>query len=55
MGGKWLDYLKEIAPNTANVALLYNPNTAPYAPMFLPAMQAAAPRMKMTLVPFLVR
>jgi putative ABC transport system substrate-binding protein len=55
MGGKWLDYLKEVAPGTANVALLYNPDTAPYAPMFLPAMQAAAPRMKLTLVPSLVR
>jgi putative tryptophan/tyrosine transport system substrate-binding protein len=54
MGGKWLDYLKEIAPGTANVALLYNPDTAPYAPMFLPAMQAAAPRMKIALAPALV-
>jgi putative ABC transport system substrate-binding protein len=55
IGGKWLDYLKEIAPATANVTLLYNPDTAPYAPMFLPAMQAAAPRMKVTLAPVLVR
>jgi len=55
MGGKWLDYLKEVTPDAANVALLYNPNTAPYAPMFLPAMQAAAPRMKVTLAPSLVR
>lgn len=55
IGGKWLDYLKEVAPNTATIALLYNPDTAPYAPMFLPAMQAAAPRMKVTLVPHLVR
>jgi putative ABC transport system substrate-binding protein len=55
IGGKWLDYLKEVAPDTANVALLYNPDTAPYAPMFVPAMQAAAPRMKVTLVPHLVR
>jgi putative tryptophan/tyrosine transport system substrate-binding protein len=55
MGGKWLDYLKEVAPDTANIALLYNPDTAPYAPMFLPAMEAAAPRMKVTLATFLVR
>jgi putative ABC transport system substrate-binding protein len=55
LGGKWLDYLKEVAPATANVALLYNPDTAPYAPMFLPAMQAAAPRMQVTLLPHLVR
>ncbi len=55
MGGKWLDYIKEVAPDTANVALLYNPDTAPYAPMFLPAMQSAAPRMKLTLATFAVR
>jgi putative ABC transport system substrate-binding protein len=55
MGGKWLDYLKEVAPATAKVALLYNPDTAPYGPMFLPAMQAASPRMKITLAPAAVR
>ena len=55
MGGKWLDYLKEVAPDTADVALLHNPDTAPYAPMFLPAMQAAASRMKVTLVSSPVR
>ena len=28
MGGKWLALLKEIAPGTARVAFLYNPETA---------------------------
>jgi putative ABC transport system substrate-binding protein len=27
MGGKWLETLKEIAPDVANVALIYNPQT----------------------------
>ena len=27
MGGKWLQILKEVAPSTRRVALLYNPNT----------------------------
>jgi putative ABC transport system substrate-binding protein len=51
IGGKWLDYLKEVAPGTESVTLLYNPDTAPYAPMFFPSMQAAASRMKVSIRP----
>jgi putative ABC transport system substrate-binding protein len=29
MGGKWLEILKEIAPGTARVGVLFNPDTAP--------------------------
>src|SRR5436305_2534690 len=29
MGGKWLEILKEIAPRTARVGVLFNPDTAP--------------------------
>jgi putative tryptophan/tyrosine transport system substrate-binding protein len=49
MGGKWLGYLKEIAPRTASVTAMFNPDTAPYAPMFLPVMEAAAPALKVSL------
>jgi putative tryptophan/tyrosine transport system substrate-binding protein len=49
MGGKWLELLKELAPRLARIAIIYNPETAPYAPMFFPAMQAAAPRMAVAL------
>jgi putative ABC transport system substrate-binding protein len=49
LGGKWLELLKQAAPRLKHIAILYNPDTAPYAPMFLPAMQAAAPRMAVTL------
>jgi putative ABC transport system substrate-binding protein len=31
MGGKWLELLKEIAPQLRRVAFLFNPATAPYA------------------------
>jgi putative ABC transport system substrate-binding protein len=30
MAGKWAEMLKEIAPGTARVAFLFNPETAPY-------------------------
>ena len=35
MGGKWVELLIEIAPHVSQVALLFNPETAPYAPKFL--------------------
>jgi putative ABC transport system substrate-binding protein len=49
MGGKWLEALKEVAPNVARITIIYNPETAPYGPMFFPAMQAAAPKMAVVL------
>jgi putative ABC transport system substrate-binding protein len=49
MGGKWLAVLKEAVPRVRRIAIIYNPDTAPYAPMFFPAMQAAAPKMAVAL------
>src|SRR5262245_20363324 len=53
MVGKWLELLKQIAPNTKKVAVLYNPDSAPHS-IFLPplkdAMQAFAMQMVTTLV-----
>jgi putative ABC transport system substrate-binding protein len=43
MVGKWLSMLKEIAPQTAGVALLGNPKTAVYYDYLLRAAEAAAP------------
>lgn len=48
IAGKWLQLLKEISPGTDRIALMYNPTTAPFA-IFLPVMQAEAPRMGVTL------
>jgi len=43
IGGKWLQLLKEIAPEVVRITMMYNPDTAPYARSFLePAKTAAA-------------
>jgi putative tryptophan/tyrosine transport system substrate-binding protein len=42
MAGKWVELLKEIAPRTTNCALLFNPETAPYADYFMGPFNAAA-------------
>jgi putative tryptophan/tyrosine transport system substrate-binding protein len=41
-GGKWVELLKEIAPRTARVALLFNPATTPPLKFYMPSVQAAA-------------
>ena len=43
MGSKWLELLKGVAPQVASVAIMYNPQTAPYAGAFLRPIKAAAP------------
>ena len=43
IAGKWLQLLKEIDPRITRVALVYNPNTAPFAEEFLHSAQSAAP------------
>jgi putative ABC transport system substrate-binding protein len=40
--GKWLQLLKEIAPVVTRVAVIFNPNTAPYGTSANPAIEAAA-------------
>ena len=35
IGSKWLQTIKQIAPNVTRVAVLFNPTTAPYAPLYL--------------------
>jgi putative tryptophan/tyrosine transport system substrate-binding protein len=35
MVGKWLEMLKEMAPGVRRVALIFNPQTAPYYPIYL--------------------
>ena len=53
LGGKWLELLKEVAPQLTHVSVMVNPDTAPYAPMFMPTMQDAANAIR--LVPSPVR
>jgi putative tryptophan/tyrosine transport system substrate-binding protein len=46
--GKWLQLLKEIAPSVARVAVIFNPDTAPFAPLFNRAVEASAPSVGVT-------
>jgi putative ABC transport system substrate-binding protein len=43
IGGKWLEMLREMAPAVTRVAVVFNPQTAPFAPLFLRSIEAAAP------------
>ena len=42
LGGKWMELLKEIAPRTVRIELLFNPATAVPLQYSLPSIQAAA-------------
>jgi putative tryptophan/tyrosine transport system substrate-binding protein len=41
-GGKWVELLKEIAPHTLRIVLLFNPETAAPPKYFMPSIQTAA-------------
>jgi putative tryptophan/tyrosine transport system substrate-binding protein len=43
MGGKWLETLKQMAPAVKRAALLFNPDTAPFAGSFVRVIEDAAP------------
>ena len=43
MASKWLELLKEVAPQAASVAIIYNPQTAPYAGALLRSIETAGP------------
>ena len=49
LGAKWLELLKEIAPRVTRVAVLYNPNTAPYATLFSRSAEVVAQKMAVEL------
>jgi putative tryptophan/tyrosine transport system substrate-binding protein len=42
MGAKWLETLKEVAPQIGRVGVLFNPRTAPYGKSFMQSMETAA-------------
>ena len=47
--GKWLQLLKEVAPRVTRIAVIFNPDTAPFAPLFNRAIEAAAPTFGITV------
>ncbi len=50
LSGKWLELLHEIAPSVSRVALLFNPQTAPYAQYYLETFRSAAAAMGIAAV-----
>jgi putative tryptophan/tyrosine transport system substrate-binding protein len=49
IGGKWPGFLKEIAPATAQVGFMFNPDTATYTEPFLRQAEAAADQLGIKL------
>jgi putative ABC transport system substrate-binding protein len=49
IGGKWLQLLKEVDPRIGRVGIIYNPQTAPFAGLFLRSVEAAAPGLAVTV------
>jgi putative ABC transport system substrate-binding protein len=49
MIGKWLEILKEIVPGVRRITLMFNPETAPYYPIFLRDFAATAPPLAVEL------
>jgi len=49
MAGKWLEILTQMTPPVAQVAVLYNPATAPYAGRMMRAVEEAAPYFAVTV------
>ncbi|MEA2882739.1 MAG: hypothetical protein QOH32_1995 [Bradyrhizobium sp.] len=39
MGAKWVELLKEIAPKVTHITVINNPDSAPFAKMFLPSIE----------------
>jgi putative tryptophan/tyrosine transport system substrate-binding protein len=42
LGSKWIEILKDIAPNTKHAAILFNPKTAPFFTYYVAPFEAAA-------------
>lgn len=49
VAGKWLELLKELAPQTSLVSLLFNPKTAPQSAYYLKLLEAVAPSLALKL------
>jgi putative ABC transport system substrate-binding protein len=55
LGTKWMEALKQIAPNLNRVTTILNPETAPYYPLYLHAIEEAASSFAVKLIPVEVR
>ena len=50
IGGKWLQLLKQIDARITRIGVIYNPQTAPFARLFLNSVQSAAPALSVRSV-----
>jgi putative ABC transport system substrate-binding protein len=50
IAGKWLEILKELSPGAQHAGVIFNPKTAPHS-IFLPVMEATAPKLGVTVTP----
>src|SRR5262249_50109496 len=50
MGAKWLEFLKEVAPDTASCACIFNPQTSPNSRVFIGPMLAVRQSMNVDAV-----
>jgi putative ABC transport system substrate-binding protein len=55
LGSKWLELLHEVVPSLRRVAMMFNPDTAPYAPYYLDPFQAAAASLSIEAIAARVR
>jgi putative ABC transport system substrate-binding protein len=55
MAGKWLSLLKDMSPRLARVMLLFNSDSAPYAPFYVRAAQDAGERLALKITAANVR
>jgi putative ABC transport system substrate-binding protein len=55
VGAKWLELLKEIAPRVTRVAVMFNPVSSPYSPLYYQSIAAAGPKFGVETATELVR
>ncbi|MCA1496013.1 ABC transporter substrate-binding protein [Bradyrhizobium sp. NBAIM14] len=51
LAGKWLEMLTQVTPKVSRVAVVFNPATAPFAPLMLRAIEDAARTLRLTVEP----
>jgi putative ABC transport system substrate-binding protein len=52
LGGKWLQSLKEMAPNISRVGIAFNPQTAPYIQTIIDSVEVAAGPLRLKILAF---
>jgi putative ABC transport system substrate-binding protein len=55
LGSKWLDLLKNVVPDLARVAVMFDPETGPQNKFFIPAIEGVAPSLGVQMVLMPVR